>query len=205
MTSKNSFWASSRENHKRRIWVWVVAVMSQMLVYSSMTMIYLSRIKNQYEMGAFRTVEAFRQAMYQAARDALAFSDNLWPVIVFLGAVIGMQGFSYLYDRRKVDMYHSVPVSKQKRFWVIYVNGIIIYLTGNLVGLTTGTVIAAAQRAVNVDVLANQGLAFVKGRKNGFLGKFPVFFVYIPCHDAGLDAYRQPVCHTVCVWRTHVV
>ena len=161
MTSKNSFWASSRENHKRRIWVWVVAVMSQMLVYSSMTMIYLSRIKNQYEMGAFRTVEAFRQAMYQAARDALAFSDNLWPVIVFLGAVIGMQGFSYLYDRRKVDMYHSVPVSKQKRFWVIYVNGIIIYLTGNLVGLTTGTVIAAAQRAVNVDVLANQGLAFV--------------------------------------------
>lgn len=148
MTSKNSFWASSRENHKRRIWVWVVAVMSQMLVYSSMTMIYLSRIKNQYEMGAFRTVEAFRQAMYQAARDALAFSDNLWPVIVFLGAVIGMQGFSYLYDRRKVDMYHSVPVSKQKRFWVIYVNGIIIYLTGNLVGLTTGTVIAAAQAAI---------------------------------------------------------
>ena len=147
-------------------------------------------------MGAFRTVEAFRQAMYQAARDALAFSDNLWPVIVFLGAVIGMQGFSYLYDRRKVDMYHSVPVSKQKRFWVIYVNGIIIYLTGNLVGLTTGTVIAAAQRAVNVDVLANQGLAFVWN----FL-----FFVYIPCHDAGLDAYRQPVCHTVCVWRTHVV
>lgn len=161
MTSKNSFWASSRENHKRRIWVWIVAVMSQLLVYSSMTMIYLSRIKNQYEMGAFRTVQAFRQAMYQAARDALAFSDNLWPVIVFLGAVIGMQGFSYLYDRRKVDMYHSVPVSKQKRFWVIYLNGIIIYLTGNLAGLMTGTVIAAAQKSVNVDVLANQGLAFV--------------------------------------------
>lgn len=161
MTSKNSFWASSRENHKRRIWVWIVAVLSQLLVYGAMTTIYLSRIKNQYEMGAFRTVEAFRRAMYQAARDALAFSDNLWPVVVFLGAVIGMQGFSYLYDRRKVDMYHSVPVSKKKRFAVIYVNGIIIYLTGNLLGLLTGTIIAAAQKAVNLDVLANAGLAFL--------------------------------------------
>ena len=77
MISKNSFWASSRENHKRRIWVWVVAVLSQLLVYSAMTTIYLSRIRNQYETGAFRTVEAFRRAMYQAAKDALAFSDNL--------------------------------------------------------------------------------------------------------------------------------
>lgn len=161
MTSKNSFWASSRENHKRRIWVWVVAVLSQLLGYCAMVTIYLSRIKNQYEMGAFRTAEAFRNAMYQAARDALAFSDNLWPLVVFLGAVIGMQGFSYLYDRRKVDMYHSVPVSKKKRFTVIYVNGIIIYLTGNLLGLLTGTMIAAAQKSVNVDVLANEGLAFL--------------------------------------------
>lgn len=135
MTSKNSFWVSSRENHKRRIWVWIVAVLSQILLYGAMATIYLSRIKNQYEMGAFRSVEAFRRAMYQAARDALAFSDNLWPVLVFLSAVIGMQGFSYLYDRRKVDMYHSVPVSKKKRFGVIYVNGILIYLTGNLLGL----------------------------------------------------------------------
>ncbi len=161
MISKNSFWASSRENHKRRIWVWVVAVLSQLLVYSAMTTIYLSRIRNQYETGAFRTVEAFRRAMYQAAKDALAFSDNLWPIVLFLGAVIGMQGFSYLYDRSKVDMYHSVPVSKKKRFAVIYVNGIIIYLTGNLLGLLTGTVIAAAQRSVNADVLANEGLAFL--------------------------------------------
>ncbi len=161
MTSKNSFWASSRENHKRRIWVWIVAVLSQVLLYGAMTTIYLSRIKNQYAIRAFWTAEAFRNAMYQAARDALAFSDNLWPVVTFLGAVIAMQGFSYLYDRRKVDMYHSVPVSKKQRFVVIYINGIIIYLTGNLLGLLTGTVIAAAQKAVNVDVLANEGLAFV--------------------------------------------
>ncbi|MDE5939840.1 MAG: hypothetical protein K2H37_12255 [Lachnospiraceae bacterium] len=161
MTSKNSFWASSRENHKRRIWVWIVAVLSQLLVYGGMMMIYLSRIKGTYAEGGFKTLEGFHEGMCRAARDALGFSDNLYGIIFILAAIIGMQGFSYLYDRKKVDMYHSVPVSKNRRFAVVYINGIFIYLVANLSGMILGTVIALSQRAVNADVLANAGLAFV--------------------------------------------
>lgn len=161
MTSKNSFLASCRENHKRRIWVWIVAVLSQLLVYGGMTMIYLSRIKGFYEQGNYRGPKEFQQAMYQAARDALGFSDNLYPIIFVLAAIIGMQGFSYLYDRRKVDMYHSVPVSKNRRFAVVYVNGLVIYLTANLSGLILGMIISTSQRAVNGEVFAEAGLAFV--------------------------------------------
>lgn len=161
MTSRSLFWARSRENHRRRVWVWIVAVLSQLLAYGAMITIYLSRIRIQNENGVYKTAQEFQQAMYQAARDALAFQHRLWLVILFLGAVIGMQGFSYLYDRRKVDLYHSVPVSRKQRFGVIYVNGIMIYLTANLAGLVTGTVIAAAQGAVNGSVLAYEGLGFV--------------------------------------------
>ena len=161
MTSKNSFLASCRENHKRRVWVWIVAVLSQLLVYGGMMMIYLSRIRSYQAEGSYRTMAQFQAAMYQAAKDALAFSDNVYGVIIILAAVIGMQGFSYLYDRRKVDMYHSVPVSKDRRFAVVYLNGIIIYLAANLSGMILGAVIATAQGAVNMDVLANAGLAFV--------------------------------------------
>ena len=161
MTSKNSFLVSSRENHKRRIWVWIVAVLSQLLVYGGMMMIYLSRIRGVYANGGFKTPEGFKLGMYQAAKDALAFSDNLYGIVLILAALIGMQGFSYLYDRRKVDMYHSVPVSKDKRFWVVYLNGIVIYLVANLSGMILGAVIAVSQGAVNADVLANAGLAFV--------------------------------------------
>lgn len=160
MTSKNSFWASCRENHKRRIWVWIVAVLSQLLVYGGMTMIYLSRIRGFYEEGTYRSVQEFRQAMYQAAQDALGFSDNLFGIILLLAAMIAMQGFSYLYDRRKVDVYHSVPVSKNRRFAVVYVNGLTIYLSANLLGMVLGMVIAASQGAVNGEVMAEAGLAF---------------------------------------------
>ncbi len=161
MTSKNSFWASSRENHKRRIWVWIVAVLSQLLVYGGMTTIYLSRIRGVYADGGFKTPEGFKEGMCRAAQDALGFSDNLYPIIFVLAAVIGMQGFSYLFDKRKVDMYHSVPVSKNRRFAVIYVNGLMIYLTANLSGLILGMLISTAQNAVNGEVFAEAGLAFV--------------------------------------------
>ncbi len=161
MTSKNSFLASCRENHKRRVWVWIVAVLSQLLLYGGMMTIYLSRIRGVYANGGFKTPEAFKEGMCRAARDAIGFSDNLYGVIFLLSAIIGMQGFSYLFDRRKVDMYHSVPESKNRRFAVVYINGIVIYLAANLSGMVLGTVIAASQGAVNMDVLANAGLAFV--------------------------------------------
>ncbi|MDE6404605.1 MAG: hypothetical protein K2M20_03000, partial [Lachnospiraceae bacterium] len=91
MTSKNSFLVSSRENHKRRIWVWIVAVLSQLLVYGGMMMIYLSRIRGVYANGGFKTPEGFKLGMYQAAKDALAFSDNLYGIVLILAALIGMQ------------------------------------------------------------------------------------------------------------------
>lgn len=161
MTSRNSFWASCRENHKRRIWVWIVAVLSQLLVYGGMTMVYLSRIRSFYEGGTYRTRQGFEEAMYQAARDALGFSDNVYPFIIILGAVIGIQGFSYLYDRRKVDMYHSVPVAKGRRFAAIYLNGLMIYVVSNLAGLIVSMVLAGAQGAVNAAVLSDAGMAFL--------------------------------------------
>lgn len=161
MTSKNSFLASCRENHKRRIWVWIVAVLSQLLLYGGMMMIYLSRIRGYQANGDYRDPAGFQEAMCRAARDALAFSDNLYGTIFILAAIIGMQGFSYLYDRRKVDMYHSVPVSKDKRFAVVYLNGIFIYIVANLSGMILGALIAVSQGAMNADVLASAGLAFV--------------------------------------------
>lgn len=161
MISKNSFWANCRENHKRRIWVWIVSVLSWLLVYGGMTMVYLSRIRSFQTDGVYRTTQDFRDAMYQAARDALGFSDNVFPVAIFLGAIIGIQGFSYLYDRRKVDLYHSVPVTKGSRFAVVYTNGLMIFLVSNLAGLFVGMVVAGTQGAVNTAVISDAGLAFL--------------------------------------------
>lgn len=161
MTSKNSFWASSKENHKRRVWVWIITILAQLMMYVGVLTVYLSRIRQWNAEGIYRTREEYQNALYQAAKDALAFQDNLMYVLIALAVMIGVQGFSYLYDRRKVDMYHSVPVDKNKRFAVVYVNGMIIYLTATLVSLLIGVIAAAAQGAVNGEVMAAIGLGFL--------------------------------------------
>lgn len=169
MTSRNSFWVSMKENHKRRIWVWIVTALIQIASYVGVLTVYLSRIRMWNTEGSYKTAEAYQDALYQAAMDALGFQDNLLPVLTGLAFIIGMQGFSYLYDRRKVDMYHSVPVDKNRRFLVIYINGIAIYLATTFVSLLLSVISAAAQNAVNCEVAAVIGL--------GFLWNFLLFLV----------------------------
>lgn len=161
MTSRNSFWASSKENHRRRIWVWIVSIMVQLMSYVGVLTVYLSRIRLWNSEGAYRTYEEFIAALHQGTKDALAFQDNLVPVLCGMAVMIGMHGFSYLYDRKKVDMYHSVPVNKNKRFAVVYVNGIIIYFVSTLVSLLIGIVMAVAQNAADGEVMAAVGLGFL--------------------------------------------
>lgn len=161
MTSKKSFWVSSKENHKRRIWVWIVTVLLQLMGYVGVLTVYLSRIHRWNAEGSYKTPAAYKEALCQAAQDALGFQDNLMVILVGLAVIIGMQGFSYLYDRKKVDLYHSVPVDRNKRFAVIYVNGIVMYLTGNLASLMIGLVMAAVQGAVNSSVMATVGFGFI--------------------------------------------
>ncbi len=161
MTSKNLFWASSKENHKRRIWVWVITVLAQLMMYVGVLTVYLSRIRMWNAQGSYRTKEEYQSALYQATRDALAFQDNLLLPLIILAAIIGIQGFSYLYDRRKVDMYHSVPVDKNRRFAVVYVNGMMIYLASTFISLFIGVVTAAVQGAVNGEVMTAVGLGFL--------------------------------------------
>lgn len=161
MTSKNSFWVSVRENQKRRIWVWISAFLIQLILAVGTLTVYLSRIMKWNENGVYATKSAYKTAMCEAARDALSFNTYQWFFVILLAMVIGMQGFSYLNDRRKVDLYHSVPVSRKSRFWVIYTGGIAIYVLSSLVSLVLGIGIAASMGAADGKVIAATGLGFL--------------------------------------------
>lgn len=161
MTSKNSFWASCKENHKRRIWVWSISAVMQLMAYVGLLVVYLSRIRRWYERGTYSTYEEFKDVLYRAAAEALGFNEIYLVVTITLAFIIGIQGFSYLYDRRKVDVYHSVPVDKNRRFAVVYLNGILIYLVPAVVSILIGVIAAAAQGALNGTALAEIVIGFV--------------------------------------------
>ncbi len=160
MTSKSLFLARCRENNKRRIWVWIVSILIQLISYPAVVTIYLSRIHFNMEEGIYKTTALYRKELYQAAADAVGFQPKLMFVIITLAMITGIQGFSYLHDRKKVDLYHSVPVSMKSRYFAIYWNGIGIYLLPNLISIVVAVLIAATQGAVNDMVLIKCILAF---------------------------------------------
>ena len=123
MISKNSFWVRLRQNARRRSWCLLADVMSLFLALPVTTLIAMNQIK-RFDYNALEE----KKELYNTAMDLLGTNVGL-SVLVFLLAVIsGIQGFSYLHDRKKVDMYHSQPVSDRQRFFSIWLNGILAFL-----------------------------------------------------------------------------
>ena len=162
MTSKNSFWASGRENQRRRVWVWIVTFLGMFVSVMGRLLVNLSRIDQWYGEGrVISTHEEYVDALHSISAELLGFNDVLALFSAGMAVIIAMQGFSYLCDRRKVDLYHSVPVDKNRRFAVVYVNGVILFLTSYIANILLGLILAAARGALNGVAMAGIGVAFV--------------------------------------------
>ena len=187
MTSRNSFWDRSRENHKRRIWVWIVSVFVQLVVYIGFVTIYLTRIRRWNTEGAYRTTEAFKRAMCEATQDALGFSNYEGGIVIALAVIIGMQGFAYLYDRRKVDMYGF-----QKKTVCGHLCKWDYYLSDSNVGQPFYQCSAGSRTGSRKWSRPGNGWA-------GFCVESVIFPGYVSYHDSGSDDNRKPDDYHWCV------
>lgn len=161
MTSKSSFLVSIKENNKRRIWVWIISFLGQLVLYPGILAVYLSRIDFRNAEGEYKLPEHYKIALQEAATDALGFNPVCMLPIALLGILIAIQGFSYLYDRKKVDMYHSVPVPSKRRFAVIYVNGLLMYVIPALLSMLIAIPMAVVQGSMTGRCMAECGLAVI--------------------------------------------
>lgn len=117
MMSKNSFLVSMKENNKRRLWVWVVAILAFVLLFPVMTALMANNIINNTKLLA----ETYKtQVLQQILHDRLIVGmKNLfgfWGYTSFASAAIAIisavQGYSYLYSRKKIDFYMGMPVKR---------------------------------------------------------------------------------------------
>ncbi len=156
MTSKNSFWASLRENNKRRTWLWAISWLFFLLYYVAGTALVISSRKS-YLQGVEQVQQMTDLEKHQVLADTVAgfLGSNIVLVLAaaVMAVVCAIQGFSYLYQRKKVDLYHSLPVKKSSRFVIIWMNGILIYLIPSLAGMAAGVLVAVSQGVMTGDLL----------------------------------------------------
>ena len=123
MTSKSLFFKLMKEDFKTRVWTLAISILIfffSLIVATAMMISF-----NLYEGSAYS---------YKAdlALNFISYIDVKNPffgiIFIVLSLVMAMSGFSYLYSKKKVDMYHSLPVKREVLYFIKIINGILIVL-----------------------------------------------------------------------------
>lgn len=171
MTLKNSFLTDVLENIKRRNWVFWLSFLTFFCYYPGALVLGLNNMKASYE-GVTDPVALMRMEERMKEWVEACFQVNgIMPVLIIgLAILIGMQGFVYLHNKRQVDFYHSQPVSRKRRFLILWFNGIIIFAVTYLINMVLGMIVAAAYGRMSGAILS--------GALQGFL-LYLIFFLGI--------------------------
>lgn len=165
MTSKNLYWVKWKENIKRRGWTFVICLVSLFLFFPVTNTIQLNSMRNGMEEAARLGVTAeelagYFQNMQQHFAESVGFSIAFGLCMALFAILFAVQGFSFLYSQRKMDLYMSVPVSAPKRFIMLWANGVLMFAFCYLLNLILTWGIGAAFGVMDCELMAGSVLAF---------------------------------------------
>ncbi len=148
MTLKRSSRANSLQGSisKNRTWLTALLGLFAFLWFGVIELITLNIVYGNYD-PAYSTKARLLVDLHNAADHFLGLSSYNYGLVSVMAVFLGMQGFVFLFDSKKVDFYFSQPVKKMSRFVNIYVNGILQFLCIYGCGLVLGIIIAAARGA----------------------------------------------------------
>ncbi len=127
MTSKNSFWKFSRWNFKKRAWVLAVLLV---VWFFALPVSVFSKAGTMIR-GMQQSIQPLEKQMEWAVNMIVNRSvsgNGLYGAFTLaMGIFLALQGFSWNNHQSRVDMYKSVPVKENTRFFYINFNSFLIF------------------------------------------------------------------------------
>jgi len=123
-------------NHMWSIALTCIGLFFSLPIYSALN---VSIIRNGLNSGLYK------QEVLARVFSRNVFGENnylLVAAIFVLAIIIAVNGFSYLFSREKVDLYHSIPVKRGELFAVNYLAGLITFAVPYIVFLLITVIIA---------------------------------------------------------------
>ena len=154
MTSKNLYFKLLKEDFKIRLWTFVVSCLTFFFTLIVATAMMISNYSDDFNyMMESSVLEPDMMRLVGVYKDYIGV-NNLFLAFIFtvLAILVAISGFSYLYSKKKVDLYHSLPVKRETLFFIKTINSILIVL----VPFTVSAVISLLIISANV---ADVGLA----------------------------------------------
>jgi len=150
MTSKSSFFKLMKEDLKIRIWTLAISVLIfffSLIVATAMMVSFNLYNSVLYDVPSMRAKELAATFLLYIGITNPLFSF----VFVVLALVMALSGFSYLYSKKKVDLYHSLPIKREILFFVKIINGILIAIVPFIIcAIIAGSMILVNTASANI-------------------------------------------------------
>lgn len=152
MMSKSLFFNLQWEDLKRRIWTIALSILG---FFVALPLNCAMRI------GDYNPNNDWNRMHNQFFRVVGPTSELLFLITIAGAVICGLSGFFYLHSRKKVDLYHSIPVRRETLFAINYLNGLIIYLIPYLIHMTISLIIIQVANFMSKELFVAALSAFV--------------------------------------------
>ena len=156
------FFVRQRELARRRLWPIALTFLSCLIYNVVCTATMLS---NTLELASINHFPASRLTFeLQYSLRSLLGKDNFsWFLLTLpIAAMLAIEGFAWMDNRRDVDFYESLPVPRRQRFFDICIGSFLYFTVSYIFTLEIGLLIAGAFGALSRAVLMEIVLAAVK-------------------------------------------
>lgn len=138
-----------REDFRHKTWMLALSILGNLLAGPVAALYYIGRMNISYERYVIKGNGVYNQAfdyvMNLSELTSVKYDDCLqyltrvftWAMLIIAvgGAlIVGLQGFRFLFQKRSVDLFHSIPVSRRKLFTATWLNGFLLWLVPASVG-----------------------------------------------------------------------
>jgi len=138
--------------------------LKQKIALLACTILFLMLCRPLVQLVTFENARRFSQPDVLLKTMEEFFLPNFFTDIVptlLLSGIIALVFFNYLFSKKRVDLYHSIPVNRKKLFIVNYISGIIVYISGLISAYIVCTIIAIPNHYMTGKAVLNMIAAII--------------------------------------------
>ncbi len=174
MTSKISLFSIMKGDIRHKLWMVALSFLGSFLALPILLLMLLSRTDSNFSYSENLDFRITQSVLH-------FFNENILlsgGFVAFVGAlIVGLLGFSFLYSKKKVDFFHSIPIKRSKIFIAYYLNGILIWLLPYLINLFFAIIIGVSK----LNDITSIKYLFANVIKSSILLMFSFLVIYHLC------------------------
>ena len=136
MTSRALFYKGMIEDLRHRIWMIALSCLASFMAFPVLYLLVKQdwdrRLRNWYPEIGWDMLGYKAESIEEFFNYYMTIGGG---IVLGVGAlIVGIFGFRYVFSKKMVDLYHSIPITRKQLFFIHYVNGFLIWFLPMLIG-----------------------------------------------------------------------